>query len=441
MARANLIDKLSSSLPLAGRRASAILVRLAGERRLAMYLVGGPVRDLLLGAPTLDLDLAVEGDAPTLARYAAATLGVRCLVHPAFLTATLKGEGFAIDLATARSETYEHPGALPKVHPASIREDMLRRDFSINALALPLTGPRRGELLDPCGGRADLEAGLVRILHEHSFVDDATRILRAVRYELRFGFRLEERTLAWLRRDARYLETISGARIRQELSRIFEEQEPERALRRLQELGALAQVHPSLSFDDDRARAFALLRRLAPEATPAAYWPLLVWALDVGEVAALAGRLALTKAQSQAVCALPRLRRLEEALSSPGLKPSVVVETLSPYPPAALWALAAATRSEAVRERCRDYLRRWRYVKTSVDGHALLRLGMPAGPQVGEMLRRLKVAKLDGDVRSRRDEERLVGSLLASSFREVSLQPDDRLKPVPPGTAKDQRQG
>ncbi len=432
MREAKLIDKLSSRLPAAARRALESLIRLAGERGLPLYLVGGPVRDLLLGAATLDLDLAVEGDAPSLARELAAALGARCVGHAAFLTATVRGEGFALDLAAARSETYEHPGALPRVHPASIAEDMRRRDFTINAMALPLTGSQRGELLDPCGGRADLEAGLVRVLHERSFVDDATRILRAARYELRFGFRLEERTQAWLRRDAAYLETISGARVRQELSRLLQEREPERALLRLGELGALSQVHPSLSFEDDDARAFALLRRLSPEAAPAAYWPLLAWGLDEGEAAALAGRLALTKPQSQAVCGLPRLRGLVEALSEPALKPSAVVEMLAPYPAAAVCALAVATGLDVVRERGLSYLKRWRYVKTFLDGHALLALGVPPGAPVGEVLRELKVAKLDGEVRSRKGEERLVRSLLPSLSRRLGLQADDRLKPVPP---------
>lgn len=410
---AKLIDKLSSHLPATARLALDTLVRLAEERSLALYLVGGPVRDLLLSISTLDLDLTVEGDAPVLARQAGAALDARCVAHPAFLTASVRGEGFALDLATARSETYPHPGALPRVHPTTIREDMLRRDFSINALALPLTGRQRGELFDPCGGRADLEAGLVRVLHQGSFVDDATRILRAARYQVRFGFRLEERTLAWLRRDVGYLETISGARIRQELSRALQEREPERVLSRLQELGALAAVHPSLSFDDERAQAFAFLRQLAPEATPAAYWPLLARGLDEGEAAALAGRLALTKPQSQAVCALPRLRGLENKLAGPALKPSEVVQILSSCPLAAVWALAAAAASEAVRERCVAYLRRWRYVKSSLDGHALLEMGVAPGAAVGEVLRRLKVAKLDGEVRSRREEERLVRSLLS----------------------------
>ncbi|HEU4760449.1 MAG TPA: hypothetical protein VFT91_10785 [Dehalococcoidia bacterium] len=423
MSDPNLIDKLSAHLSPPARRALHTLTSLARRRRLALYLVGGAVRDLLLGADTLDLDLTLEGDAPSLAREAAAALGARCVVHPAFLTATLKGEGFVLDLATARTETYARPGALPAVSPASIREDLLRRDFTVNATALPLTGPRRGHLVDPAGGRADLEAGLLRVLHERSFVDDATRILRAARYELRFGFRLGERTLAWLKRDAAYLATISGARLRQELARIFAEREPEPALLRLDHLGALTAVHPSLTFDAEQAAALARLRSLDRDVPHAAAWALLAWALDEGQAAALAGRLALTRPQAQALCALPRLRALAPDLVGPDLRTSQAVEALSPYPAPAVWALAAATSSDIVRDRCLAYLRHFRYAKSSLDGHALLALGVAPGPAIGDVLRRLKVAKLDGEVKSRRDEERLVRSLLSSSPK-ASLQAD-----------------
>jgi len=415
MRNANLIDKLTSRLPVSARRALDMLKRLAEEQHLTLHLVGGPVRDLVLGAATLDLDLAVEGDALSLASQVAAALNARCVQHRAFGTATVKGEGSSLDLATVRSESYQHPGALPRVYPASIREDMLRRDFTINAMALSLTGPQRGELFDPCGGQADLKAGLVRVLHEGSFVDDATRILRAVRYEVRFGFQLEERTLAWLKRDVGYLQSISGARLRQEIARILEEAEPERILLRLQKLEALAAVHPLLSFDDRQAQALAALRRLMPEAVPAAYWPLLAWGLDEGEAAALTGRLALTRAQSQAVCAMPRLRGREEALSKPQLKPSQVAGILSAYPAAAVEALAA-TAPATVRERCLDYLRHGRHARTALDGSDLLELGVPPGPGMREVLQRLKVARLDGEVTSRREEEQMVRSLLASGI-------------------------
>lgn len=414
---ANLIDKILSRLPAAAQEAVVTLVRLAGDACQPLYLVGGPVRDLLLGVPTLDLDLAVEGDAIALAHRVAVVMDAGCVEHVTFGTATIKVESFSLDLAMARSESYRHPGALPRVRAASIREDMGRRDFTLNAMALAMTGPQRGELFDPWAGQADLQAGLVRALHEGSFVDDATRILRAVRYEVRLGFRLEERTQAWLQRDIGWLESISGARLRQEMARILAETEPERALLRLRELSALSAIHPSLAFDLGRAQAFAALRELMPEAVPGAYWPLLGWGLDAGEASALAGRLQLTKRQSRAVCAASHLHGLQDALARPGLRPSAVVETLAPYPLTAVQALIAAATSPTVRERCLDYLRHGRYVKPSLVGGILLEMGVPPGPRVGELLQRVKVAKLDGEVSSRRDEEQLVRSLLASGSR------------------------
>src|SRR3990172_9059208 len=157
----NFIDKLTAALPPATRRALDTLTRAARDRSLALYAVGGCVRDLLLERPTLDLDLTLEGDAPALARAVAAGLpDVRCTVHPAFRTATLKGSAFRIDVATARAESYERPGALPTVRPGTLLDDIARRDFTANALALALTSVRPGDLIDPFNGAADLEAGL-----------------------------------------------------------------------------------------------------------------------------------------------------------------------------------------------------------------------------------------------------------------------------------------
>src|SRR3990170_3750494 len=219
MPQPNFIDKLNAALPTAGRQALDALSRAARASSLSLYAVGGSVRDLLLERPTLDLDLTLEGDAPALARAAAAGHpGVRCTVHPTFRTATLKGDGIRIDVASARAETYERPGALPTVRPGSLRDDLFRRDFTANALALALTGDRAGDLIDLFHGAADLEAGLLRPL-------------RGARYEARRGLRCEPQTLRWLKRDVRYLEAISGRRLRDELLRVFREPQPERILR------------------------------------------------------------------------------------------------------------------------------------------------------------------------------------------------------------------
>ena len=416
MAKANLIENLNRALPAAARKALAAIVQDAQGKASAIYLVGGSVRDLLLNRPTLDVDLTLEGDAPALARRVAIGLeDVRCTVHPAFGTATLKGADFRLDVATARVETYERPGALPSVHPGSLQDDLCRRDFTVNAMALALTGDQRGVITDPFDGKSDLQAGLLRVLHEASFRDDATRILRAARYASRLSFRLEPNTMRWLRRDVTYLGAISGHRIREELARIFHEPQPERILMRLSELGALQAIHPTLSFDGSQAEEFGKLREIHAAPSRTIYLALLAWGASRPEATALAARLALNKRETEAVRAVAPVRALERDLSAE-VKPSRAVELLSPFPSAAVWALAAASR-ESARVQAARYLHRWRYVKPFLDGHALQTLGATPGPQLGQALRRLKAAKLDGEVRSRRDEERLARELLRAGAR------------------------
>lgn len=422
--RPSLVDRLQRTLTPSRREALQALTRAAGKRDVTLYLVGGAVRDLLLGRDTLDLDLTLEGDAPFLAREAASRLsGVRCVTHAAFGTATLSGPAFRLDVATARAETYSRPGALPTVRPGSIRDDLLRRDFTVNAMALGLSGERRGRLADPFGGRADLRAARLRVLHEASFRDDATRILRGARYESRLGFRFERNTLRWLKRDVRYLKTISGARIREELLRTLREPQPETALRRLERFGALAAIHPGLSFDAANARAFRRLRELRADAPAAAYLALLAWGLAPRRVQSLASRLALTRHETEAMVAAPRARLLETRLAKT-VKPSRVVDMLSPLPLPAVWALAAAADRPA-REPALAYLRRWRYVRPSLNGHDLQAMGARPGPGLGRALDRLREAKLNGEVRTRRDEEALARRLLAlPPPPKVRLQPD-----------------
>ncbi len=201
-----------------------------------VYLVGGIVRDLLLGYPNFDLDLVTEGDAVELAKRIARINGAGLVIYPRFSTAKIKSGDFAIDIATARSEIYARPGALPAVTPSSIEKDLFRRDFSINAMAISLTAEDYGQLLDPHRGKDDLHSHLIRILHPDSFSDDATRILRAIRYEQRLGFNLERETARLLKRDISMLDTISGDRIKHELELIFREEHPEHAIKRLGDL-------------------------------------------------------------------------------------------------------------------------------------------------------------------------------------------------------------
>ncbi|KPJ50450.1 MAG: hypothetical protein AMJ38_01815 [Dehalococcoidia bacterium DG_22] len=390
-----------------------VVLRLAEEEGCALYLVGGGLRDLVLRRGQVDIDLVGEGRMLSLAQKAATVLGGRWVEHRAFGTVTVEGRGFRLDLAMARAESYARPGALPKVRPASIGDDLARRDFPINAMALALCGRQRGQLLDPFDGMDDIAGGLVRVLHDGSFIDDATRILRAVRYETRFSFSIEEKTLALLKRDLTYLDTISGARLRHDLLRLLAEDQPEKGLLRCQELGVLAAIHKALRFDDELAVAFRRARRAgqAPP-QPELYLGLLGTRLSPADAEAVALRLTLSKRQRQALEGAAALTQLLPWLSRADVRPSQVVERLEPYALTAVEAWVLVASQSAAQEKVRRYLSDWRYVKPSLDGRTLERLGMMRGPGMGDVLRLLKAARLDGRASSREEEVELVREVL-----------------------------
>src|SRR5438874_1204480 len=212
-----------------------------------VYLVGGTVRDILLGERSFDVDIAVEGDAIALAQALADALGGRVRAHEKFGTAVVVyGDGERVDVVTARTEFYDAPAALPAVEHASIREDLFRRDFTINAMAVSLKGDDYGRLVDPFGGRADLDGKRIRVLHNLSFIDDPTRIFRAIRYENRYGFRMDEHTVRLARGtiEIGLVGDLSSARLRDELVALLEEGEVEHSILRLAELGADKAIHP-----------------------------------------------------------------------------------------------------------------------------------------------------------------------------------------------------
>ena len=381
---------------------------LAAREGQAIYLVGGAVRDLLLGRPTLDLDLVAEGDAVALARALAREGGGQVVAHPRFGTAKLKRGALAIDLATARSETYARPGVLPTVQPGTIASDLFRRDFTINAMACYLEAACFGEVLDPFGGQADLEEGLVRILHERSFVDDATRILRALRYEQRLGFRLETGTEALLRRDLPMLDTISGDRLRHELEHILKEECPERILRRAGDLGVLQCLNPSLEGDGWLARCFPRARELGRRNLGALYLCLLCYRLAPGELEGVIARLNIAGETARALRDTVGLKERLTALARPRLAPSRVYRLLEAFSPEAVRAAALCAEEPAAVERLRLYLDKLRSIKPVLNGEALKRLGVAPGPEMGRILRRLHQARLDATVETVEQEEALV---------------------------------
>jgi tRNA nucleotidyltransferase (CCA-adding enzyme) len=414
----NLARQMEQYLPRQLLELVKDISRQAAERGERVYLVGGVVRDLLLGYPNLDLDLVVEGDAVKLAQQVAETSQAKLLAHRHFGTAKLRYENFTLDLATARKETYARPGALPTVTPGTLKDDLIRRDFSINAMVISLGSNDYGELADPHQGKNDLEHRLIRILHPGSFSDDATRILRAVRYEQRLGFELETQTAQLLKRDTSMLDTISGDRIRHELELIFEEKLPEVTINRLAELGVLPRINPFLKGNGWIAEKFDKARRLnKPAQLPTLYFCLLIYSLSGNEIEQFLARLNTSTTLSRAMRDTLCLKTSLPLLAKPALKPSKIYYLLREYEPLAVQANAIATDEKEgtpsliVHQHLQLFLTKLRYVKTSLNGEELKGLGISAGPEIGRVLQILHKAKLDGEVRTKADEKKLALSL------------------------------
>ena len=404
------------------KRLPARLVRLvrragelAAEQGHASYLVGGVVRDLLLRRRNLDVDAVVGGDAIRLARRLANEAGARLVTHVRFGTASVITETWRVDLTTLRSETYERPGALPTVGPGTIETDLFRRDFTINAMAIDLGPERYGRLIDLNGGQRDLDHRLVRVLHERSFIDDATRIWRAVRYEQRLGFRLEENTESWLRRDVPMLDTISGDRVRHELERVLQEKQPENALMRADELGVLARLHPHLKADKWLAHRFRQARRIwRPERPPLPFYlSILFYRLPWTDVQQLAKLLKLDHETYRVVSGSDGLKDRLAILSLEGQPPSIVHHQLRGADDLAVVANLLCTASAEARRNIELYLDRLRYVRPELNGDDLMELGVPEGPQMKKVLQKLLDGRLDGEINSREEEVEMVEYWLA----------------------------
>ena len=413
------------------------LLEAADARRLEVYLVGGPVRDLLLGRKLRDVDLVVEprGEvgAPELARETCAP-GLRAVAHERFGTASLmvSGSGAAVDLATVRSESYAHDGALPRVAPGALEDDLRRRDFTVNALALPLSAAARSRhagVVDVSGGLADLASRKLRVLHPRSFHDDPTRALRAARLASRLGFAPTRGTLLALRAALRdgVFGRVSGERLRAELVKLFDDArdglDPARALWLLDGWHVLGALEPGLRLERS---AVTPLRRLARETAepswPAPRWRpwlagLSVWLapLEPGLRRAALRRLAVRGEPASGVAGFPRQRDAWLRALSRARGRGAVDAALAGADEDRLHALHAVAPAPA-RRRIARWAAEDRGRRPPVDGRDLVRLGL-SGPAVGRALRRIRTAWLDGAVRTREEALALAGELLRGRAR------------------------
>ncbi len=374
---------------------------------IMLYLVGGTVRDLLLGRVSMDLDISVENSTPETTEHLTGLLGGEVVSRSEFGTAKLSVGDVELDLVAARRETYTNPGALPTVSPGDIDDDLARRDFSINALAVSLHPDEWGRLLDPHGGRADLEARVLRVLHDGSFADDATRILRAVRYMARLGLGLEPTTEGLLRHDLHHLDGISGDRIRHELVRLLEEKTAPQALGLASDLGVLAAVHPALGIDHDVRDRLATATGTRDNGV-LVLLAAITYGTEETSVPGLVRRLNMDSEWARVVRDVASLRSVIEILASPDIRPSRIHSALNRSHPAAIEGSAIATDDTSARANIERYLAELRNITPILDGKDVMALGVPEGPLVGKALGSLLNARLDGEVSTREGEEVLV---------------------------------
>ncbi len=407
----NIARNLKNVLPEDLLGICSALGELAAPQTL--YIVGGAARDTLLGGPPREIDFVLEGDAAALAERAErAGLG-RKTATSQFLTVKFLVGQHEIDLATARREEYASSGALPTVAPGDIKNDLARRDFSVNAIAVSVSQESYGSVVDKHGGIADLESRTLRVLHERSFQDDATRMIRAARYAARLDFTLHPETEAWIRRDAAYIRTIGPDRLRHEFDRLWNEPAPEKALDLLATWGVAEHMPTGANWSAALPQApnDPTVRDATREDIPLldVYWALLATTAPT-ESAALIGAFNLSGRPREAVEDVARWMSQGKAaflLDVTAGRRSRVTAALGGISESALVALQT-TESTEIGLIIRDYLADGRHARPALNGNDLLALGVRQGPQIGGYLELLRSAQLDGQANNREDEIALI---------------------------------
>lgn len=450
----NLASRLNSALPKAHIALLKMIANHAHQQKTAIYIVGGFVRDLILNRPSLDFDIVVEGDAIQFAQSLAKAYGGKVNTHkrfgtakweilnihqklvknvPDFIDLPLKELPENLDLISARTEFYDFPTALPQVERSSIKLDLHRRDFTINTLALRLDGTHYGDLYDYWGGYEDLQSGLIKVLHSLSFVDDPTRLIRAIRFEQRFNFHIEDRTFQLLEEARDLINQVSGDRLRHELNLILSEANPKPALLRLQELNFLHQIQSNLYITSEIIDKIIRINNVAID--PFWQMPLNYGTTKINTVLAYLTWFMYLETNPKPICkrlrtpaiitdssrkAQQALKNIKKILHS---KPSEITEYLDTLPIQVLFILYHTLENTQISHTIKKYITHWKKVKPFTSGEDLQKLRIPPGPVYKEILSRLRKAWLNEEILSVEHENILLDEVVSSLKKnEGSLQ-------------------
>lgn len=405
--------------------------RAADWQGLRAYIVGGIVRDIILGRKNLDIDIVTEGPAIPFAQSVAKATGAKVTVYPQFGTATLQWPfGLRLDLVAVRQESYPHPGALPQVRPGTLKDDLFRRDFTINAMAICLNHDRWDQLVDEFGGLSDLREKKIRVLHERSFSDDPTRILRCVRFEQRLRFHIDPRTLGLLKQalreevipainggDKRGVDNVKPPRYFTEFKKMLAEEQPQRHLTRLKALGALWVVDAALKTD------FRLLKQIqqrlsqAPEDIACNRWLISLMAITEtmsgAKLRAFLLKFPFRKEESESILQAARSEHVLRKLSAPKLSRSQAYGILKPLHQDTVVYLRFRVLQKKVVQRVDQYLRHDAGTRIDIDGEDLKRLGVSPGKKIGTILQKVLFMKIDGRVKNREQQLAAAAALAA----------------------------
>lgn len=420
------MQKILKKLPQERRELICLAAEIARHLGYRLYLIGGVVRDLILNRVNLDLDITVEGDGINFAILLAERLNARLIRHRKFKTATvITPDKVKIDIATARKEFYPFPASLPVVEQGTLIDDLKRRDFTINAIALRFSLGRPLEIIDLFKGRNDIRERKIRVLHKASFIDDPTRILRAIRFEQRYDFRIERDTLRLLKEaiNTGMLEEVSAHRVKYELVLMLREERPVKCLRRIKELAGFSFIADGLGLSQDKIRflnaiekTIAWFKQTMPTKRKLDSWLMyfigLISDLDTQKVAKTCQDFAFRRGESKRILSYKKtITRLEQSLKK-RLTPRLLYNLLEPLSYEVILLIIAKSKRKALRQNVKDFLKIYNGIRVSLRGEDLLNLGIPQGPVYKKIIAQVLNAKLERKINTKEEELELVKKLL-----------------------------